>query len=381
MHITDIKAVHVRVPLERPYVISRGRMDAFDSVIVRLTTDDGGIGYGESVPLSIVGDPVVLARLVNGPIADILRGADPFDVERLVTSAAEAVGPHIDALGGVDLALWDLMGKHLRQPVYRLLGGACQELIAVDYTIGSQTPARMAEVAQEMIREGFRGVVVKVPTQSVPDDVARVRTVRRAVPESCTVRVDCNGGYGRDDAVAFLKAIREFDIEFAEQPVAGDDLAGMRRCRDVGVAISADESLNTPGDALALVRAEACDVLNIKIPKVGGLLLAKRIAAIGAAAGLPIVVGGRTTLEPARYASRHFAASTAGAVGRAHEGPGPASQALSDDVVAVRTTRSMVKENRGYVRIDQGAGLNADVIWTQVQRYAVDGAPTSAVDS
>lgn len=379
MRIIEIKAVHVRVPLETPYVISRGRMDAFDSVVVRLTADDGTVGYGESVPLSVVGDPAALAQLINGPVADILRGADPFDVERLVTNATEAVGPNIDALGGVDLALWDLMGKHLRQPVYRLLGGACQGLIQVDYTIGVQTPARMAEAAQAMIEAGFRGVVVKVPAESVPDDAARVGAVRRALPDSCSVRVDCNGGYTRDDAVAFLRAIRELNVEFVEQPVAADDLEGMRVCGNVGIAISADESLNTPRDALALVRAQACSVLNIKVPKVGGLLLAKRIAAIGAAAGLPIVVGGRTTLELARYASRHFAASTAGAVGRAHEGPGPASQALSDDVVAVRTTRSMVNETQGHVRVDGGPGLGAEVLWAQVQRYAV--APASAVDS
>ncbi|HYM92328.1 MAG TPA: mandelate racemase/muconate lactonizing enzyme family protein, partial [bacterium] len=370
MQITETQAVHVRVPLETPYVISRGQMDAFDSVIVRLATEDGDVGYGESVPLSVVGDPVVLAQLINGPIADILRGADPFDVERLVARAAEVVGPHIDALGGVDLALWDLMGKYLREPVYRLLGGVCQELIQVDFTVGAQAPDRMAEVAQAMTREGFRGVVVKLTAKSVPEDVARVRAVRRALPESCTVRVDCNGGYTRDDAVTFLKAIRELEVEFVEQPVAGDDLEGMRRCREVGIAISADESLNTPGDALALVRGQACDVLNIKVPKVGGLLLAKRIAAIGAAAGLPVVVGGRTTLELARYASRHFAASTMPAVGRAHEGPGPASQALTDDIVTTRTTRAMVKETQGHVRIDRGAGLGADVVWAQVQRYA-----------
>jgi muconate cycloisomerase len=145
----------------------------------------------------------------------------------------------------------------------------------------------------------------------------------------------------------------------------------MRLCRQVGVPLSADESLNTAADALALVREQACDVLNIKIPKVGGLLLAKRIAAIGAATGLGIVVGGRTTLELSRYASRHFAASTPAAAGRAHEGPGPASQSLRDDVVSQRTTQAIVKDTGGYVRVDQGAGLGANVAWEKVQQYAV----------
>lgn len=346
-------------------------MEAFDSVIVRMVTDDGCIGYGESVPLSVVGDPVVMARLINGPIAGIVKGADPFDVERLVKQAAAVAGPDCDALAGMDLALWDLIGKQVRQPVFRLLGGMCQELIPVDYTIGAAAPERMAEIAEAMRTAGFHGVVVKVTAESVATDIARVRAVRRILPANCTVRVDCNGGYGREDAVAFLKAVREMQIEFVEQPVAGGDLEGMHLCRQLGVPLSADESLNTPGDALALVREQACDVLNIKIPKVGGLLLAKRIAAIGAAAGLGIVVGGRTTLELSRYASRHFAASTAAAVGRAHEGPGPASQSLCDDIVMPRTTRAIVKETGGYVRVDQGAGLGANVLWGKVQQYAV----------
>lgn len=371
MRIVEIHAVHVRVPLEVPYIISRGRMDAFDSVIVRMITDDGCVGYGESVPLSVVGDAVAMARLITGPVASIVRNADPFDIERLVTHAAAALGPDIDALAGVDLALWDVMGKSLGQPVFRLLGGLCQTLIRVDYTIGAAAPERMAAVARAMRDEGFQGVVVKVTGESVATDVARVGAVRRALPQECTVRVDCNGGYTRDDAMAFLKGIREMGIEFVEQPVAGSDLEGMRLCRGAGIALSADESLNTPGDALALVREQACDVLNIKIPKVGGLLLAKRIAAIGAAAGLGIVVGGRTTLELSRYASRHFAASTAAAVGRAHEGPGPASQGLSDDVVTQRTTRATVKETGGHVRVDQGAGLGMEVAWEKVQQYAV----------
>ena len=85
-------------------------------------------------------------------------------------------------------------------------------------------------------------------------------------------------------------------------------------------------------------------------------------------------MGGRTTLEISRAASRHFAASTPGAVGRKHEGPGPASQALADDVVARRTTRKMVAEHEGHVRVETGPGLGVEVLWEKVERYAVRAA-------
>lgn len=379
-----MRAVHVRVPLETAYHNARGAMRAFDSVIVAVDTDAGLTGVGESVPFNFsAGDPrealagaAAQARLINGPIADALGGADPLDIEALVTRAVGLAGDNVDAAAGVDLALWDLMGRHLRLPVYRLLGGLVQNPIPVDYTIGARTPEETAEAALRACADGFHGVVVKVPARSMADDVARVRAVRRVLPSGRSLRVDCNTGYRRDAAVEFLRQIADLGIEFVEQPVPADDLEGMRRCRGTGVRVSADESLNTLGDALALIRHEACDVMNIKVPKVGGLLMSKRVAAIAEAAGLPVVVGGRTTLEPSRAASRHFAASTPAAAGRAHEGPGPASQALSDDVVTVgRTTRATVKTGEGRgVPVEESPGLGIEIDWETVARYKVPAA-------
>ncbi|MBM3525268.1 MAG: hypothetical protein FJX57_20160, partial [Alphaproteobacteria bacterium] len=276
-----------------------------------------------------------------------------------------------DAISGLDLALWDLIGKRLGQPAYRLLGGALQTAILVDYTMGASTPEQMAQVARDIQAAGFRGVVVKIKGV-VEDDVARVRAVRRALPSDHTVRVDCNAAYSRDQAFAFLQAAADIGgIEFVEQPVAGADLEGMGLCRRYGVPISADESIASHEQALAAVVAEACDVMNIKVPTVGGLFFARQTAAIAAAAGLPVVVGGRLTLEITRAASRHFAAVTAGAVGRAHEGPGPASQALSDDVARPRTTREIVAKHGGHVPVQAGPGLGIDVSWEKVEQYRV----------
>lgn len=380
MKITDVRATHVRVPLDTPYLNARGAMGAFDSVIVRVETDAGLVGVGESCPFNFsAGDPraafadgAVLARLVNGPIAAALSGADPLDIEALVTRALALAGDNVDAVGGVDLALWDLAGKEMGQPVFRLLGGLVQDPTPVDYTIGARSPEATAEIARQACLDGYHGVVVKVPAKSMPEDVARVRAVRRALPAGKSLRVDCNTGYAADAAVEFIRQIADLDVEFIEQPVAADDFAGLRRCREAGVRVSADESLNTLADAMALVRHQACDVMNIKVPKVGGLLMAKRIAAIASAAGLPVVVGGRTTLELCRAASRHFTASTPVTAGRAHEGPGPASQALSDDVVPERTTWATVKAGEGAgVRVERTPGLGVEVLWEKVTRYAV----------
>ena len=370
MRIEKVDAVAVSVPLTRPYHIARGVMHAFPSVIVRITTDDGLMGYGESVPLSVVGDVKPIAARINTVAAEVLRNRSPFDIEDAVADVLTAVDQNLDILGGIDLALWDLMGKALKMPVYKLMGGACNTPILVDYTLGSLDSGPMADHAQQMVDSGYTGLVVKV-TGDVEKDIEKTRAIRQRVGPRIKLRVDCNTGYKLESALRFLEGVKPFDIEFVEQPLAADDLAGLRKCREVGIAVSVDESLNTLSEAMALISEKACDVFNIKVPKVGGLTLAKKIAAIGEAVGMPIVVGGRTTLELSRYASRHFAASTPATKGRAHEGPGPASQALADDITAVRSTYATIKRHASHIPVETGPGLGAEVLWDKVEQYRI----------
>lgn len=373
MRIAKMEAVHVRVPLDSPYIYSRGKMTAFESAIVRISTDDGVVGYGESAPLfrSPVADAAAVTKILNETIAVDLIDRDPFDIEMIVDHVLRLGEGNVDVVAGVDLALWDIVGKALEQPVYRLMGGFCQNPIAVDYTLSAMAPEYMAAAAANVHQEGFHGVVVKITGKQLDEDVQRVRQVRKTLPANCTVRTDFNGGYAKDEAIEFIERIADMDIEFVEQPVPPGDIEALKACRGHGLPINIDESLKTPQDAIQLVSEKACDMMNIKIANVGGLLLAKRMAAIAAAAGLPVVVGGRTSLELSRCASRHFAASTPGTMGRKHEGPGPASQALSDDVVAQRTTRQMAAGKKGHVWVEQSPGLGLEVVWDKVMKYAV----------
>jgi len=374
MHIKDIQGFHVRIPLDSPYIFARGSLVTFENVVVRITTDNGLIGYGESAPLPLGkgDDAASISSTVNGILSKSFKGYSIYDIEYIISRAMEMTGGNADAVAGFDLALWDLLGKYLKQPVYRLIGGLCQDTIAVDYTISASNPREMAKKAKKMYDEGFNGFIVKITGKSIQEDIERVRSVRREVTsEPCRVSVDCNACYNRDKALQFLNGIKDFKIEYVEQPVAAEDLEGMRICRAVGIPIVADESLVTSKDALTLIKEQACDIMNIKVSKAGGLLMSKRIASISYAAGIPIICGGRTTLDISRYASRHFAASTYGCINLSHVGPGPASQALSDDVVEDRTTREKVKIGGGTVKVEQDPGLGFKVNWDKVERYSV----------
>jgi len=373
MNIKDIQGFCVRIPLDSPYIFARGSMLVFENVVVRITTDEGLIGYGESAPLPLgKGDNAEsISSIINGTLSKTFKGYSIYDIEYIISRAMEMTDGNADAVAGLDLALWDLLGKYLKQPVYRLIGGLCQDTIAVDYTLSASNPSDMAEKAKKIHVEGFEGMIVKITGKSIQEDIERVRFVRESIPEPCRVSVDCNACYNRDEALEFLNGIKDFKVEYIEQPVAAEDFEGMRICRAVGIPIVADESLVTSKDALTLIREQACDIMNIKVPKAGGLFMSKRIASIASAAGIPIICGGRTTFDISRYASRHFAASTYGCRNLSHVGAGPASQALSDDVVEDRTTREKVKRGDGTLRVEQNPGLGFKINWDKVERYSV----------
>lgn len=396
MKIVSVLAHLVRIPLATPYVISRGMLDAFTNVVTEVHTDNGLIGYGEAVPVSLIGDPVQFKAVIETRLAPLIIGRDPTEIESLVDACLASCDGVVAAVAGIDLALWDLVGQALRVPVLTLLGGgglpaeapdadATTRTIAgaasarpsarlgvlVDYTMSVDTPETMARRARDVSAAGFRGVVVKVDCKSIDVDVARVRAVRDALPAASTMRVDCNGGYTPDRAFAFIDRIAAMGVEFIEQPVHASDLIGLKACRGRGIRVAADESLSTPQDALRLVSADACDVLNVKVPKAGGLLQSKRVAAIASAAGLPLVVGGGLTFGISRFASQHLAASCTSTLGHCHEGPGPASQSLTDDLTSPRVTREQVAEHGGYVPVSTRPGLGCAVDPRKIAQYRI----------
>jgi L-Ala-D/L-Glu epimerase / N-acetyl-D-glutamate racemase len=371
VRISAVDLVAVRIPLERPYRLSRGEVQSFKNVVVRLHGDDGLTGLGECDVLSVAGD-IEDAFLRLGRIAPRLIGMDSLDVEAVVAACEPDVQPDLGIVAAYDLAAWDLNGRQLGLPVCRLLGGRLQDTLPVDYTLGQGTPESMAERARAMVDEGgFRGFCVKVGGgESLDDDLRRVEAVRTAIGPGPMLRADANGAYDVDTATRLLEALEPFNLEFIEQPLPARDLEGLRLLAGrVGVPISVDEGLRTPADAIALVQTGAVSVLNIKVSKCGGLLLSKRIAAVAEAAGIPWICGGGLAFEIVRQASRHFVAATPRLSEFHHEGPGPASQGLIADVVEPIVTYRDVKTAGGRVRVSAGPGLGVTEDTAALSRY------------
>jgi L-alanine-DL-glutamate epimerase-like enolase superfamily enzyme len=220
------------------------------------------------------------------------------------------------AKAAVDLALHDLVGKIYGEPVWRLLGGSFAEPLETDFTVSIDTPEAMAEEARKLVDAGFRAIKVKVG-EDPKLDVQRVKAVREAVGENVKLWIDANQGWTPQEAVWALARIAEFRVEFVEQPVSAWNLEGMRWVRERSpVPVMADESVHSPQDALLAIKLGACDYVNIKLMKAGGLLRAKEIATICKNAGIPNMIGGMVESNLSATAAVHFALSEGNVVFR-----------------------------------------------------------------
>ncbi len=295
MRITRIIAQPVLVPRRQAYgrdaASALGAAPASEHGIVTIETDAGLTGHGEICSVfSRRGR--LLCRDVELNLEPVLIGQDPRRIAALAAAMDRALEGSEPAKAGIEMALFDILGKAAGLPVYQLLGGLVRERISLSYSIPFGTPAEMAAFARERIAEGFRTVKVKVGRDR-DTDVETVRAVREAVGGDIRVRVDANMGWRTpNEAIGIIRAMEPSRPEMIEQPLPGHDLDGLARVRAaVGVPILADESVWTPRDAIAVVKRGAADFVNVYVSEAGGLLKAAGIFAICEAAGIPCMIG------------------------------------------------------------------------------------------
>lgn len=288
----------ITLKTKHPFTIARGGSSDYRVVWVRLTDDDGQEGWGEADPSSYYGETAdtVLAAL---PRFAPLLPADPFDLdaaeERLAVAAPTQSGA---ARAALSAALHDLVGKRLGQPLYRLWGLSPDRAPVSSFTIGLDTPDRVrAKVAEAA---SYPVLKIKLGTDG---DEAILRAIRDATDKP--VRVDANAGWSRERAQAMLPVLKDYGVEFVEQPLAPDDLEGLAALQRRGVLpIVVDESCIVARDIPRV--AGAVDGINIKLAKCGSLREALRMIATARAHGLLVMVGCMIETSLGITAAAHF---------------------------------------------------------------------------
>ncbi|HTX44948.1 MAG TPA: mandelate racemase/muconate lactonizing enzyme family protein [Solirubrobacteraceae bacterium] len=253
------RAVHAR--MREPFVTAGGSVQTRELALVTLTGSDGAVGYGEAAPLAPVRIDECLAAIeeCRGPLQEL--GEAPR--EQLLEACAQ-VALLAPALAAIDVALWDIEARRRRVPVWRLLGVTARpDPVEVNATIAAADRAAAAAAAGEALKAGFRCVKVKV---GLGDDAGRLAAVRAASGASMAIRIDANGAWSVDEAIASLRALEPIGLELCEEPVHGvDELASVHERTPVKLAL--DESAVLPG---ALER-RAADAACLKIAAGGGL--------------------------------------------------------------------------------------------------------------
>ena len=311
MKITSARLVPYSVPLSRPYSIARRRIDSVELFYIEVQTDQPGLyGLGAASPApGVTGEePEACARALSQ--LDFLIGKDGRRFAALQAMAAEKLSATPAALAACDMALWDLAGKALEQPVVDLLGDRIEPL-PTSITIGIKSKEEMLEEAAEYLERGFTCLKVKIG-DDYEADVRRLEALRRLVGEGVKIRVDANQGYAiksgdsgsgdsesgdsesgdRDVAGGLPTLIERFDLELVEQPFErGQESAMSILPADLRRLLAADESLHGAADALKIAGDHSHGILNIKLMKCGGISGAQRIAAIAEAGGLELMWG------------------------------------------------------------------------------------------
>jgi L-alanine-DL-glutamate epimerase-like enolase superfamily enzyme len=386
MRIASVHATWLQVPIapERQHVSDFGRVDTFDTVLVRIETECGIVGHGEAkagVGSSAPGHG--LAAIINQELAPILTGQDPRDIGRLWdemyngTRAHYALarghgfpalgrrGLNISAVSGIDVALWDILGQSLGAPVWRLLGGRRAERMPAYASGGWADAAGIgAQLLGYLERGGFSAVKMRVGVMdgSPARSAERVIAARAALGPAIGLACDAHGTFTVSEAKAFCHMVRDCDLMWFEEPVTADDKEGLAEVRRSGhVPISTGESEFTRHDFREICELRAADVLQPDLAICGGITEGVRIAALASAFNLRLAPH-LWTGAPAFMAGLHLAASSpAGFILEYSLGANPMLHELIEEDIEVE---------HGTIAIPDRPGLGITVREDFVRRYA-----------
>ena len=290
MKVTAVDAIALSVDLrDRAVTLGVGTAVKKDTVIVRVRTEDGIVGYGEAHHALA---PTVVADLVNTNLAPLVVGEDALEVEhiweRMYFAQGRTHGPGWaiwKAISGIDQALWDARGKALGLPVWKLLGGKKRKLRAYagGISLGYQPPESLAEEARRYVEQGFRALKLRLG-DTVENDLARVRHVRKTLGDGVDIMTDVNTKYSYQQMLKLAPGLEECGVYWIEEPFPPDALRDYSLlAQRTGIPLAAGENHFLRYQARQLLEAEAAQILQPDPSKAGGITETKKIADLAAA--------------------------------------------------------------------------------------------------
>ncbi len=299
MKIIDIIPHVLSTPLKQPFAFSQGWVERRSSMIVEIVTDEGVTGWGESLCHGLQ-PPEIAASFVEFCFKPLLLGRDPFDVEVLWeemynrTRPFGQAGAAVNAISGVDIALWDVIGRSLGKPIHQLIGGAFRSEVVPYATgfyriAGERYPQAAIEEAKRHLAAGFGAFKLKTGF-GVLRDIEYVHAVRQAVgPEVC-IMMDANCAYNASTARRILLECESARIHFFEEPLAPENIEGYRELKNLTATyLACGENVFGKIGYRDWISTGAADIMQPDLMSSGGFTECKKIAALAQAWGVMLI--------------------------------------------------------------------------------------------
>jgi D-galactarolactone cycloisomerase len=385
MKITDVKSHVLQYPLEEELGYSQMYFDRRTAHIIEVLTDEGIRGFGEAYG----GGQVAFANktIIERVIRPMILGEDPLDREKIWHKVYNLLRDHgqkgmpIQALSGVDIALWDVVGRYLNQPLYKLLGGAFRQSIPV-YGYGMMFQ-RIPELEKSFAREsariveaGYKAIKMKIGL-GPRRDMQLVRAVREAIGPDILLMVDANHAYTAREAIPLGRELEHLGVFWFEEPVAPEDHQGYRDvCNALDMAVAGGEAEFTRWGFRDLIANRCVDVLQPETCNLGGITEYLKILALAHTYFLPVVnhVWGSAV---AVATNLHLLAAMPDLPGAAE----PVQPMLEYDTTPNRFREELlvkplaipeqVKRNDGWVSLPPGPGLGIEIDFDFMRRFEV----------
>ncbi|NJB85955.1 D-galactarolactone cycloisomerase [Lewinella marina] len=372
--IASIETFLLSDRLEETFYFSQWAYSERRICVVKVTTDCGTVGWGEGY-----GPADVLAAGIN-LLKPLLIGRNPIEQETLwfemyrKTLDYARRGVLVASISALDIALWDIKGKLLNQPVSALLGGRHRRRIkpyatGLYFSDGDNLAGRLAREAVGYVEQGFQAIKMKVGL-SLRQDMENVRAVRQAIGPDTRLMVDANHAYSLREAAELCQKIERFDIGWFEEPVSPEQYNHYRdlRCK-TSIPISGGECEYLRFGHHQLLKNECVDILQIDICSAGGLTEAKRVAALAATYGVEIVPHTWGT-GIAFHTALHFIANLEPTPGRLFPPDCYIEYDRTSNGIRERLTLPAISMCNGFIAVPEGPGLGIEVDEDILNHYA-----------
>ena len=370
MKITGLELFHISIPFAKPYKLSKvygTRYDA-EAVILKVHTDEGIVGLGESDPLNPFSEetPATVMVVTRDHLAPQLIGRNPTHIAAIESNLDVMVHGNLLARGAVNMALFDIVGKANGIPAHMLLGGLYQSKLPLLAGVGSGTPAEDAASIRQQIEDGYKTVMIKMGALPIADEIKRMTSAKAQFGDQMKIVVDANQGWTVAETLEFIDGIRGSRPDLLEQPIERDDTDGLKNIRNrAPCPLSADESIASIREAATLIREQAVDAFSIKVSKNGGLSKAKKIAEMAHAFGLKILMNSMLEFGITQAASLQLGCTLPNLLDMGHAYMSVLR--MSDDITDFAQNIS-----QAVVTVPSGPGLGVGLDEDKLKKYTKD---------